>query len=375
MLGVIVYAVALRLFAPDFYYGSVQEDEYLEWGTFWLFNLAAGGFVWVAFQRRGEPVWPWFPLGVAAFCFVVAMEEISWGQRLFGIRPPDYFLAHNFQQELNVHNFVSTPMRKLLTQLLIAGYGITLPLLTLQGRAREWLAQLGVLAPSLGLAPGFAITSLFYFWYPLSYTGEWVEFMLALGFVLAAVLHCAERSALLRRTWRPLPAGVVALVAVWMLGTGLGVTHAGLYRLQRSAHPAILAAAELEIESLRADFAGSEDEYVCDFHRRLYRFVDRKGGDFLRVGAFTGLGAQGLPEERATFFLDPWNQPYWIRDDCGDETGERRVFVYSFGPNRRRDSSRWQLRGDDVGRIFTLPPGVESPNQKRADGRFPPARL
>ena len=82
MLSVPVYAGALRLLAPDFYYSSVQEDEYLEWATFWSFALAAGCFVFAAAQRRGERIWPWFPLGLAAFCGVVAMEEISWGQRL-----------------------------------------------------------------------------------------------------------------------------------------------------------------------------------------------------------------------------------------------------------------------------------------------------
>ena len=32
---------------------------------------------------------------MASRCFVVAMEEISWGQRLFGYRAPAYFLGHN----------------------------------------------------------------------------------------------------------------------------------------------------------------------------------------------------------------------------------------------------------------------------------------
>jgi hypothetical protein len=50
---------------------------------------------------------------VAFFCFVVAGKEASWGQRLMGYQPSEYFLANNFQQELNVHNVIETSTRKL----------------------------------------------------------------------------------------------------------------------------------------------------------------------------------------------------------------------------------------------------------------------
>ncbi len=60
-----------------------------------------------------------------------------------------------------------------------------------------------------------------------------------------------------------------------------------------------------------------------------------------------------LPQERAEFFLDPWNSPYWIRDRCDRETNRRIMFIYSFGPNRRRDSSRTEILGDDIGSFFS----------------------
>lgn len=49
------------------------------------------------------------------------------------------------------------------------------------------------------------------------------------------------------------------------------------------------------------------------------------------------------------YFIDPWDTAYWVRDRCNEDTGERVVFVYSMGPNRRGDSSRWRIRGDDIG--------------------------
>ena len=63
---------------------------------------------------------------------------------------------------------------------------------------------------------------------------------------------------------------------------------------------------------------------------------------------FAGLVAAGLPEERAAFFLDPWNLPYWISRVRSDKPRAHLVMLYSFGPNRRRDSTRWRILGDDV---------------------------
>jgi hypothetical protein len=85
-------------------------------------------------------------------------------------------------------------------------------------------------------------------------------------------------------------------------------------------------------------------------HKRLYTFVEGNGrARSLETGAFAALVAHGLPEARAEFYLDPWNSPYWIRDRCDAERGRRAVFVYSYGPNRIRDSSRWEILGDDIG--------------------------
>ena len=80
--------------------------------------------------------------------------------------------------------------------------------------------------------------------------------------------------------------------------------------------------------------------------------MESYGEEELYEGIFAKLVEKGVPIERTRFFLDPWNTPYWIRHKCNDE--EEIAFVYSFGPNRRRDSSRWKIRGDDVGAYIPL---------------------
>ena len=124
--------ILLDVRLPDFYYMSVQEDEYIEWASFWAFLLAAVAAIIGGGKYRGESGrFPWFLYGIALFCFVVAMEEISWGQRLLGYRPPVYFLEHNFQQEFNFHNVIATDFRKLALSITIAGYGVALPFMAL----------------------------------------------------------------------------------------------------------------------------------------------------------------------------------------------------------------------------------------------------
>ena len=83
------------------------------------------------------------------FCFIVAMEEISWGQRLLGYRPPAYFLEYNYQQEFNFHNVVETDYRKLALTLVIAGYGIVLPLAVRFMYLKIWFKRAGIVAPTI----------------------------------------------------------------------------------------------------------------------------------------------------------------------------------------------------------------------------------
>ena len=86
-----------------------------------------------------------------------------------------------------------------------------------------------------------------------------------------------------------------------------------------------------------------------DFGRPLERL--RGGESWKRV--LEGLLVD-LPEERADYFLDPWNSPYWIRHRCSSK--RQRITIYSFGPNRRRDSDSRELRGDDIGAVIELAP-------------------
>lgn len=345
----IACAAVLIEYDSDLYYLVAQEDGFLEWATFWAFLLAAGlSIVAAVRQHRADGNLPWFLAGVGLFCLFVSMEEISWGQRVLGYRPPEYFLDQNFQQEFNIHNVVATRWRKLALTAVIVGYGVVLPLIRLWPACARLLTRVGVVAPPLELIPMFLAAYVLYTWYPWTYSGEWVEFILGAGFLFAAlaalrlyrVKYAATDNAAL-----PVAHSLGAICATLVLG----LATAAASDRQRVAHPGNIAAVEAELRALKEDFENGRGASDCNLHKRLYTFVVEYEQDGLFEGSYSALQAQGLPEARARFFIDPWNSPYWLRDRCDDDSDERITFIYSFGPNRRRDSTRYEILDDDIG--------------------------
>ena len=79
--------------------GMPREDSILEWGTVVLALIAS-----VFFFTSGV-LGSRFAFILCIAWLIFALEEISWGQRIFGIESPEFFLRHNYQQETNIHNF------------------------------------------------------------------------------------------------------------------------------------------------------------------------------------------------------------------------------------------------------------------------------
>lgn len=73
------YALVAHRIAADHYYLISQEDRWVEWSTVWAFLMATLGY---AITARHDSLThrrvPWFAAGLAVFCWLVAMEEMSW---------------------------------------------------------------------------------------------------------------------------------------------------------------------------------------------------------------------------------------------------------------------------------------------------------
>lgn len=82
-----------------------SEQGPTELGTATLFALAGVMAAAIAWRAAATPLRyrALFGLGAAVMAFV-ALEEISYGQHLFGWSSPDYMREHNFRQETNLHN-------------------------------------------------------------------------------------------------------------------------------------------------------------------------------------------------------------------------------------------------------------------------------
>ena len=366
VFGLIAGFSALSVLNPDAYYQHVQEDQPLEWATFWAFMAAAVLFMRAAILQRERRELPWFFAGLATFCVLVAMEEISWGQRVFGYTPPLYFLENNYQQELNLHNVMSTSLRKQTLGAILLLYGVLLPVLERIPAAKQLLVKLRISAPPAGLAPIFVALLGLLIVYPLSYTGELIEACMATAFLFAGIAasdargddasEASERAAPVR-----LPALIGTLSLVVLLSFGSAIWS----RAQLSAEPVVVEVTATEIRAIEQDFRTLIDDgmLACGKHERLNAMAKRSDDGQLYKGRFRSLTRSGLPEERAEFFIDPWSTAYWVRTTCGDNRDK--VFIYSFGPNRARDSSRWKLGGDDIGVLFR----VRKDRERRAENK------
>ena len=382
----------------------MQEDAWVEWATFFSFVTAGVLTLVFALRRRASRrsdytdsvAWRAYPfgpdtetisagvirgarytlalLGIAFFCFFVAAEEISWGQRLFAFKPPALFLEQNAQQEFNAHNLLHNEDFlgfKVRSEDLVAAvailYGILWAFLArflLHRRAAlgRWFMATG---PPLLLSPWFAAIALTELHHPFSFVSETTELVLGLLFLTIAVLRFTvgpEATAILR--WNAWPAVGVAL----MLTLGLATPPLAEQLLFGSAHQ-LAAETKSELELLREDVLrpGVAQPKMLQMNLVHHRIFTASRRDFLHFGEQSQfLKGERTPaeggepsESRHPYFVDPWHNPYWII--YSGRTGW--AVLYSFGANRRRDSdfrdwsesSRMNPDSDDIAVSFPLP--------------------
>lgn len=142
---------------PDYFAtGLTVEDGPVEWFTVVMLlssmGLCASRVVKLSGKRNGLFIMTYCILTL--FFFFGAGEEISWGQRLFGIESGEFFMENNAQRETNLHNLMvgDTKINKL-----IFGTGISLvlftyvciltPLYTRNQPVRRFLIRFGVPIP------------------------------------------------------------------------------------------------------------------------------------------------------------------------------------------------------------------------------------
>lgn len=191
---------------PPLYRWLAREDSLAEWAT-WAIYLTAALLALPAaraFAARRERIPASLIALLGTALFFVAMEEISWGQRVFDIETPGA-LAENVQGELTLHNLPAV-QHHLHRAYIVIGLAGGLGWLLAPGfRRMPRLAWVAGLIPPWTLAPWFLPVSVVYLFYETAtqrrgpdgqeFFGcftwgdqELVELLLATGFLLFLAL-------------------------------------------------------------------------------------------------------------------------------------------------------------------------------------------
>ncbi len=191
------YTVAALRF-PMVYIWATYEDLVGEWVQVWSVVVALAISVRLTVARWR---FRWFFALLSLSCFYVAMEEISWGQRIVGFSSPTFFKAKNLQSETNLHNLLTGPYATTLKTSLsyglavaLAVYGFVYPAsLWLRFRVARWMDARGLAAPPLYLWP-FFVTAAVLECGPFKFNeAEVAEILVGMGLTLMTVHYACVR--------------------------------------------------------------------------------------------------------------------------------------------------------------------------------------
>ena len=270
----------MACYFPLAYIWATYEDLVGEWAQTYSFLAAALLAIMVALRPTQ---YRWFFALLAVACSYVFLEEISWGQRIFGFETPEFLKSRNLQGEANIHNLFTGPHKTLLKDLIsvavsiaLAGYGLLYPLLQKFGwRIARWFDRIGVAAPPLILWPFFTLAAFFEL-KPLSFNeAEVAELLIAFALATTALHYLfSTRHELLpdggdwNRNHALAFGQQVIVLAVALLGIA-GATTVGFYSV-----PANKLRVDNRIENGIEKFAGRYERYDrCDIANELYQML------------------------------------------------------------------------------------------------------
>jgi hypothetical protein len=204
---------ALKL-KPYWYMVVNREDGLVEWATAIVYLVAAGFAISLVlnFGRRKEKIYALLYAGLAVGMIFVAMEEISWGQRVFGIDTPGFVEDINEQNEITLHNVEGFPLHE--AYIAVGVYGAFSRMIATPILGKSYPHLVNLLTPPRALFLYFFIPALLYAYYEwIWYTElvpidrEWgdywserggslsgddqesIELLLSLGFLLFTIVN------------------------------------------------------------------------------------------------------------------------------------------------------------------------------------------
>ena len=174
------------------------EDGAIEWATVILSLLAATAAIYSASGHKASLI----RVGVGLLFFLIAGEELSWGQRIFMFQTPEPLAAINVQSEFTLHNIqgVHGNIRACGLLMLILAFVVG-PILSTRSRAFRsmvervnlpffdlyGLAVLGLAMVLMAVPRGLGAPTVF---------DEFGELLMSLSFLVYGLLMVGHESAL-----------------------------------------------------------------------------------------------------------------------------------------------------------------------------------
>lgn len=120
-----IFLVLIKINSQETYVFLIREDSLLEYSQTIFYLLASIISLIMVFQFHYSQNY------IHAFLYVIltigllfiAIEEISWGQRIFDFDNPDYFTHNNVQNEVSLHNLSAIQPYLKIIYILIGLYG------------------------------------------------------------------------------------------------------------------------------------------------------------------------------------------------------------------------------------------------------------
>jgi hypothetical protein len=219
-LAIFAAVFVLYFHYPVGYVRAISEDQPGEYAAFAAHLVACFFFARLLLAGHSRLQRLCYA-ALAAFTFLIAMEEISWGQRIFGVPTPDLLREVNFQGEIGIHNIRAISpdeLTYLVVSLGVVAYGAVVPILfLLWRRAGECAQTWGLPVPSWHLIPLFLGTAYFLKFSGLVKGEEIGELLLGLSLGSLALDRWFSRS--LSRPTAGIPARQVLAIPAYIAMT------------------------------------------------------------------------------------------------------------------------------------------------------------
>ncbi len=163
LLAFLIRAKGYGIFANYF----ANEDSWIEYTQF-IFYLVSSylsfriGFI----LKKRQLILFWIFITIAFSFFMIAGEEISWGQRIFNISTPENLAERNTQGELNIHNHELIFGYVYRLYLTVSGYAATawiVKLLILDRFFKNWQRTYSLFIPNWQWASAFIFSFVIFY--------------------------------------------------------------------------------------------------------------------------------------------------------------------------------------------------------------------